>query len=80
MNADSTLLEKVSSSMQPEIIRSLLESRDIGVMPSQESAGAIFGLGVGPMAKVDILVPQIQLDEARSILNEYYSGSLDVDE
>ncbi len=80
MNADFTLLEKVSGSMQAEIIRSLLESRDIGVMLSQESAGAIFGLGVGPMAEVDILVPQIQLDEARSILNEYYSGSLDVDE
>lgn len=80
MNADFTLLEKVSGSMQAEIIRSLLESRDIGIMLSQESAGAVFGFGVGPMAEVDILVPPSQLDEARAVLDEYYSGSLDVDE
>ncbi len=80
MNENFTLLESVSGSMQAQIIRSLLESRDIGVMLSQESAGAVFGLGVGPLAEVDVLVPQSQLDEARAILDEYYSGSLDVDE
>ena len=80
MNADFTLLESVSGSMQAEIIRGLLESREIVVMLSQESAGSVFGLGVGPTADVDILVRQNQLDEARAILDEYYSGSLDVDE
>jgi hypothetical protein len=80
MNADFTLLESVSGSIQAEIIRGLLESREIVVMLSQESAGSVFGLGVGPTADVDILVRQNQLDEARAILDEYYSGSLDVDE
>ena len=80
MNADFTLLESVSGSMQAEIIRSLLESRGIRVMLSQESAGAVFGLGVGPTAEVDILVLQSQHEQASEILEEYYSGKLDAEE
>jgi hypothetical protein len=80
MNAEFTLLESVTGSMQAEIIRSLLESRGIRVMMSQESAGAVFGLGVGPTAEVDILVPQSQHELASQTLEEYYSGALDAEE
>lgn len=80
MNAEFILLESVTGSMQAEIIRSLLESRGISVMMSQESAGAIFGLGVGPTAEVDILVPSSQHKQAIQVLEEYYSGALDAEE
>ena len=77
MNAEFTILESVSGSMQAEIIRSLLESRGISVMLSQESAGTVFGLGVGPTAEVDILVPNSQHEKAKKIIEAYYSGALD---
>jgi hypothetical protein len=77
MNAEFTILESVSGSVQAEIVRSLLESRGISVMLSQESAGAVFGLGVGPTAEVDILVLNSQQEEAKKVLEAYYSGALD---
>ena len=77
MNAEFTILESVSGSVQAEIVRSLLESRGISVMLSQESAGAVFGLGVGPTAEVDILVLRSQREEAKEILEAYYSGELE---
>lgn len=77
MNAEFTILESVSGSVQAEIVRSLLESRGISVMLSQESAGAVFGLGVGPTAEVDILVLNSQKGEAKKILEDYYSGALE---
>ena len=77
MNAEFTILESVSGSMQAEIVRSLLESRGIRVMLSQESAGTVFGLGVGPTAEVDILVLNSQYEEAKKVLEAYYSGELE---
>jgi hypothetical protein len=79
MNVEFTFLESVSGSLQAEIIRGLLESRGIRVMLSQESAGTVLGLGVGPTAHVDILVPQSQHDKAMELLEQYYAGELDVE-
>ncbi len=79
MHVEFTFLESVSGSMLAEIIRGLLESRGISVMLSQESAGAVFGLSVGPIAQVDILVPQSQYDKAIEVLEQYYTGELDVE-
>lgn len=77
MDEEFTVLEIVSGSMQAEIIRGLLESRGIRVMLSQESAGTVFGLGVGPTAEVEILVLQSELKKATEILEEYNSGILE---
>ena len=77
MDEEFTVLETVSGSVQAEILRGLLESRGIRVMLSQESAGTVFGLGVGPMAEVQILVLQKELDKATEVLDEYYSGDLE---
>lgn len=77
MDEEFTVLETVSGSMQAEILRGLLESRGIRVMLSQESAGTVFGLGLGPTAEVQILVLQRELDKAAEVLDEYYSGDLE---
>lgn len=79
MNVEFTFLESVSGALLAEIVRALLESRGIRVMLSQESAGAVFGLSVGPIAQVDILVPQSQYDKAMEVLEQYYAGELDVE-
>lgn len=74
------VIERTSSLMEAEIIRGLLESRGLTVHLSRESAATVFGLGVGPMAEVDVLVPTDQSDEAYQILSDYHAGRLEDDE
>jgi hypothetical protein len=61
-----------------EMIRLLLESMDIPAIISQESAGITFGLTVGPLGEVKILVPAGKVQEAVEILEAMESGQLDV--
>jgi hypothetical protein len=60
-----------------EMIRLLLESMDIPAIISQESAGITFGLTVGPMGEVKILVPANRVTEALEILKEMEEGKLE---
>jgi hypothetical protein len=60
-----------------EMIRLLLESMDIPTMLLQESAGAVYGLTVGPLGEVKILVPSAYVEEASRILNEMEAGNLE---
>ena len=55
----------VSGSLQADIIRTLLESRDIEVFLNQEGAGRVYGINVGPLGEVQILVPESQSQEAQ---------------
>jgi hypothetical protein len=72
-------LDTVQGRLEAEIIRGMLEAQEIEVHLSQESTAAIYGLGVGPMAAVEIFVREPQLVESRSLLHQYYDGSLDVE-
>ncbi|MEJ2013334.1 MAG: DUF2007 domain-containing protein [Anaerolineales bacterium] len=73
-------LDTVEGKLQAEIIRGMLEARGIETILVQESAAAVYGLGVGPMAEVEILVPREQLEEARKMLQAYNMGTLEQDE
>lgn len=73
-------LDTVEGKLQAEIIRSMLEAQGIETMLSQESAASIYGLGVGPMAEVEILVRGDQLEEARTLVAAYNQGTLEQDE
>jgi hypothetical protein len=70
----------VSGSMQADILRTLLESRDIEVFLNQEGAGRVYGINVGPLGEVQILVPESQSQEAQQILNDYYAGKFEADD
>ena len=70
----------VSGSMQADILRTLLESRDIEVFLNQEGAGRVYGINVGPLGEVQILVPESQSQEAQQILNDYYAGKFEANE
>lgn len=70
----------VSGSMQADILRTLLESRDIEVFLNQEGAGRVYGINVGPLGEVQILVPESQSQEAQQILNDYYAGKFKADD
>lgn len=61
--------------LQAELLRGLLEAQEIPVVLSQEGIGRVYGLTVGPLATVQILVPGSKAERARSILREYESSS-----
>lgn len=62
-----------------EMIRLLLNSVNIPVILSQESAGLAYGLTVGALGEVKIMVPASRADEARKILQEMEEGKLVTD-
>lgn len=53
----------------------MFEANDIPVFLSGESAGKAIGLGVGPLAEVDLLIPEENLSQAQKMLENYYRGS-----
>jgi hypothetical protein len=79
MNEEIVVIESISDFLQAEILRSLLESHGIHVSLSREAASSAIGLTVGPLAEVDLLVPKSQAEQARKILDDYYKGSLELD-
>jgi hypothetical protein len=76
MNKDAVVIETTSGMLEAEILRGLLESRGLTVQLFQEAAGKIYGLGVGRLGQVDLMVPIDQADEARQIMADDHSGRL----
>jgi hypothetical protein len=58
----------VSGQLQGQMIRIFLESQGISACVEEESAGTVFGMGVGPMAEAKIMVPEAQADQALEVL------------
>jgi hypothetical protein len=81
MSEEIVVVETISGMMEAEILRGLLESMNISVCLSHESAGKIYALGVGRLGRVDMMVPADQADEARRIIADYHAGRfIDKDE
>ncbi len=63
----------VSELYDPEeayLVIGLLEASGVPVKVERESAGRLFGLTVGPLAKITILVPVEKRPEAEKLLTE----------
>jgi hypothetical protein len=71
---------QVSGELQAELLRGLLEAQGIRVMLNQEGAGRAYGINVGRLGQVQVLVPTSQLEKARSVLNDYFSGVYEEDD
>lgn len=66
---------ETTGSAEAEILRGLLEAQGIEVWLSQEGAGkSVYPVTTGVFGKVEILVPETQLAQAKSILAEVDSG------
>ena len=63
--------------LQAEILKGLLEAQGVPVVLSQEGAGHVFGLTVGLMGEVDILVPTHLVAQAQQVLDDYERGAFD---
>ncbi|MBN2551041.1 MAG: DUF2007 domain-containing protein [Anaerolineales bacterium] len=70
------VVDEVAGSLMGEILRGLLETQGIPVLLAQEGAGhSVYGLTVGPLGSVQILVPPEQASNARQMLDDYYAGA-----
>jgi hypothetical protein len=74
MNQDIVKVGSVSGKIEAEILRGLLESNGIQVWLVHEAAATIYGLGVGPLAEVDLMVLSAQAEQATQIIRDYRSG------
>ncbi len=61
---------------QAAIIKELLAAEGIPAVTSQEGAGAAYGLTVGPLGLVDILVPEQFAAQAEAVLDAMRRGDL----
>ena len=71
------VVNEVYGEIQGALLRGLLEAQGIPVMLNQEGAGRAYGINVGPLGQVQILVPARFAGQARQILEDYYSGKLE---
>jgi|WetSurMetagenome_2_1015567.scaffolds.fasta_scaffold535682_2 hypothetical protein len=64
--------------LEAETVKILLESFGIPAFTNQESAGAAYGLTVGPLGEVDVMVPKEFIKDARKIITEMQAGNLEI--
>jgi hypothetical protein len=67
----------VQGELQAELLRGLLEAQGIQVRLSQEGVARVYGLTVGPLAEVDLLVPENQISIARGIIADFEAGNFE---
>lgn len=68
------LITTVSGELQADLLRNLLEVEGIKVFLNQEGAGRAYGLTMGPMGEVQVLVPEHQSELARQIVDDFFAG------
>ena len=71
------VIEEVSGELQAQLLRGLFEAQGIPVTLNQEGAGRAYGLGVGALGMVQILVPAEFSQAARELLERYYAGEFE---
>lgn len=77
---DNNLVQvySVSGQLQGQMIRIFLESKGISAFVEEESAGTVFGMGVGPLAEARLLVPEEQAEQARELLAALERGEYEL--
>ena len=74
------LLTEISGRMEADLIKSYLEAEGIEVQLFQEGAGQdIYPVTFGPMAMVQVFVPNDKLNDARSLLETLESQDDDTE-
>ncbi len=71
------IIEEVYGEIQAELLRGLLEAQGVPVILNQEGAGRAYGINVGPLGMVQIMVPVRLIQEANQVLDDYYAGKFE---
>lgn len=74
MNEKYVLVYTSTGLLNAEMIRTFLEAKGFQVVVSQEAAGIVYGLTLGPMGKARFYVPPEQAEEARALLEAMERG------
>ena len=69
----------IVSWVEAEVMRSKLESEGIPCLLQREAAGSVFGITIGPLGEVRVLVPEPLADRAIDLLSEGQAGASDED-
>lgn len=64
--------------LEAESVKILLESFGIAAYTNQESAGTVYGLTVGPLGEVEVIVPIEKINEAKQVIEDMKSGKLEL--
>ena len=64
--------------LEAESVKILLESFGIPAYTNQESAGTVYGLTVGPLGEVEVIVPPEHVTDAKKIIAEMRAGNLEI--
>lgn len=78
MSHELVVVDTVSGLAEAEILRGLLASAGVSVELSHEAALSAYSVGVGRLARVELMVRGDQEALARQVLEDYRSGALDV--
>jgi hypothetical protein len=78
MASEFQTVYRTSGQLNAESIKLLLESAGIQVLLAGESIGSVYGLGIGPLAEVEILVPSSQVEVAQDLLTAMENGDLEL--
>jgi hypothetical protein len=70
------VIAEATGEIDATIIASLLESHGITVWLSQEGLGRVYQLGIGRLGRVQILVPSLESEVARELVQNYYPGDM----
>lgn len=72
------VIDTENGRLSGEMIRILLESREIPAYLAQEGAGAAYGFTVGPLGNVSVFVPESRAEEARMLIEDLRTGKLQI--
>jgi hypothetical protein len=63
--------------LEAEMLKAFLEAQGVDVYLSQESVGRTLGLSAGTLGRVDVMVPEPQVEEAKTLLTDIAAGKFD---
>jgi hypothetical protein len=63
--------------LEADMLKAFLEAQGFDVYLSQESVGRTLGLSAGTLGRVDVMVPEPQAVEAKTLLTEIADGEFE---
>jgi hypothetical protein len=66
-----------NGTLEAESVKILLESFEIPAFINQESLGATYGLSVGTLGEVEVIVPMKFIAQAKKVIKDMEEGKLE---
>ena len=77
---DMVVVYNAQGRLDGEMVKSFLESNDIRVVLTQQGAGLAYGLTIGELGLVEILVDPENVEKAKNLLLAMEDGDLENDD